>query len=451
MQKRLQIISNLIRRNRTFLVFFLLSVSIYSLWWFAFFPGILSPDSNSQLKDANTFMLTDWHPYISTLLIWVLQKIWHAPAVVALFQIIWTSALFSWILAYSIRSGARKILIYLLFLGLITSIPISLYNITIWKDIPFSLIIIHLSFLLATFKRTAVTWTSGHVVKMLILTILAIQLRHNGMIYLGLVPLICLIAFYRQGKRIITYIGALICSILILQFLVPPLLNVKPAPFWFKDMFVYHLSIGFYAQQPETLITPKTQELLESSLPNTDLKKAYDPRYFTALWNKNLQRKVIDSPLFWQELKFEFFHHNLWANFNTFIEDRTIMMKAVLNGESYVTEITEDQGTSLLPKLRAPLNEMLKELTHNYPTIRTLVFGSWIGLLLLILGLPIGIVRKRYDLVIFSLIPLAQIPALFVFGVAADWRYLYFIYLSIFAILPLVLTPKKSKEFLTDK
>jgi hypothetical protein len=62
-------------RGRTVIIFFLLCwlPLLYSL--IVKFPGLTSPDTESQWEQVQTFVFNDWHPVIHTLLIWLVTRI----------------------------------------------------------------------------------------------------------------------------------------------------------------------------------------------------------------------------------------------------------------------------------------------------------------------------------------------------------------------------------------
>ncbi len=152
-----------IKNNYYFWVFFLISTFVFFLWWAAFFPALMSTDSIGQwIQTMDLNKLSDWHPYLSTLYFYFLKLIYNSPATVSLFQIIWTAALFSYIFNFFIKVGLKKIYIYVLFIFFVTSIPIGLFNISLWKDVPFSLCLIGFLFFLckAIYEKKSVVLVS---------------------------------------------------------------------------------------------------------------------------------------------------------------------------------------------------------------------------------------------------------------------------------------------------
>ncbi len=439
-----------LQKNKHFFLFFFISTLVFTVWWLAFFPALMSPDSHNQWTQSSIFRLNDWIPYLHTILIISLRLLWDSPAIVALFQIIWTSILFSWIFSYCIKRGGSKWVTYLMFLLFITSIPIAIYNLTVWKDIPFSLSLITIGFMLVRLKTEQIIWNWKDIALLTLFSIAAVQFRHNGIIYIVLLPLICSIFFFKQISNVIKFTGILLLLFLITYFALPNILKVKPMPAWFDQMYIYQATTGFYARLPDADMTQESKELIAASLPGENIAQIYDPRYMDPIiFNKHQDKNLIGSSNFWDKLTKDFFSYNLIHNFDIYITDRWDMMHSVITGRVYV--ISEESivpgKQSLLPSLRIHLSQLLAWLMlYEQKPIRSIIWGTSIGLILLLITFIIGLAKKRYEMLIFSSILLVQVPVLFVFNVAGDWRYMYFIYLAIFVCIPLYTIPQNTSK-----
>ncbi|MBK9118503.1 MAG: hypothetical protein IPM18_02725 [Phycisphaerales bacterium] len=60
---------------------------LWSMYLIAFWPGCLTPDSIAQWDQMLSGNLLDDHPYVHTLTIWLITRLWLSPAVVAMVQI----------------------------------------------------------------------------------------------------------------------------------------------------------------------------------------------------------------------------------------------------------------------------------------------------------------------------------------------------------------------------
>ena len=62
------------------------SIIIWLLYWIAFYPAAMTPDSLNQWEQTHTYEFNDWHPVVYTWLIMLIVQIWHAPAIVSFVQ-----------------------------------------------------------------------------------------------------------------------------------------------------------------------------------------------------------------------------------------------------------------------------------------------------------------------------------------------------------------------------
>ncbi len=78
------------------LIYFLLPAVVWSVYWFAFYPAIMTPDSLWQWKQMETLELNAQHSPVHTLTIRLVTLIWADPAAMALFQIVLLSLISAW-------------------------------------------------------------------------------------------------------------------------------------------------------------------------------------------------------------------------------------------------------------------------------------------------------------------------------------------------------------------
>ena len=166
----------------------------FSLWLLAYWPGHLTSDSiHIWWAAKNPGYFLHEHPFVNIFYYRFLQQIWNHFAVVGIFQIVATSLLGSYIFYNLYKSGLPIILIIPFYLLFITSIPIGLFNITLWKDIPFALLVVFWAYY---FVRLRLNKINGQDQEprmgffALLLLLLCVSLfRYNGIIYLILIPL----------------------------------------------------------------------------------------------------------------------------------------------------------------------------------------------------------------------------------------------------------------------
>lgn len=443
-------------RERAFFLMFVISTLVFSLWLVAFFPGVMTPDSLTQWDEANTLQLNNLHPYLHTLLIVLLRGIYNSPATVALFQILLTSITFSYIFSFFLKKGISKWLISGLFCLFICSIPIGIYNITLWKDIPFSVCLVLLCFVIAK-QYYAKKLDVKHLIVIMVLSLITTFFRHNGIINILLLPVVFLFCFYRLTRlKTLVLISSFLVATVFLKMILPDILQVKPIPDFFAKGSVYFETVSFLRAYPETSarvrVTPRTVELLEQLAPITDLTSLYDPRGWDSLWfSKKVNQEEFYNPQFWHDLNHEFFYYNLPNNFNFFLGNRlTMFVTSTLGyGPTAAADIFPNElgltATSLSPSLHHILGLVINAASSNR-FISFLVWNSLLAFILLFGALIHSLYRKNYAVIVFCSMLLIHGVTLAAVSIAGDWRYYYFIYLSIFVVIPLHFLSKKTAK-----
>lgn len=435
-----------IKTNYYFWVFFLISTFVFFLWWAAFFPGIMSPDSIDQWKQASSLQLGDWHPYLHTLYIYCLRIIYDSPATISIFQIVFTSILFSYIFSYFIKLGLGKKLIYFFFLVFISSIPIGLYTITLWKDVPFSLCLIGFTFLICKFLIEKKVSYADCII-LILFSIGATFFRHNGIINLFIFPVLIWLSIRKISlPKTWILISTYLSFFLIGSFLLPSLLHVEKKPSWLTQIIFYQESISalqkfpFWSDVPR--INEKTKQLLNQLAPEAVLLKLYDPRYSDFVtFSEKINRDVMTEQ-FSQELRKEFLSYTLPMNLNFFIGDRVVTFITSTMAYGNTAELAVYSNT--LGLKTTPLSSTIARWMNQLaafslkPSVwRFIIWNSFISILVLAMIFIDSAYKKRGPALLFSSVILIHIGSLAVGITAGDWRYYYFAYLSIFISIPL--------------
>ena len=212
-------------RKRRYLFWGMLvsSSAIFFLWHFAFWPGIMSTDSLKIWRAAQIpgLFLGD-HPPLNVFLYEYLSYFWNNPAVVPLFQNAITSLLAAYIFFKFFRWGLPLFILIPSFLIIVFSIPVGLYNTVLWKDIPYAVLVVFLGFRLADIcfqsKYGNVKWNNQEWLVFFLLVLSLPGLRHNGAVYLIIVPLILVIFGVIKVKKNILYIGIVLFSLLLVIY-----------------------------------------------------------------------------------------------------------------------------------------------------------------------------------------------------------------------------------------
>ena len=195
----------IIGRDRAliFMIIWLVLVGMWFLWWRAYFPANMSPDSVDQWQMA--IGINPWHdahPLFSTLWVTFCSKIWKSPGSVVLMQILIGATVYATILTSFISRGLPKKMILLLGMGIALLPNMSMYMVTQWKDVPFLLMLICLAFL--THKVISEEKMSFADLLMLTVAMFCVSVwRHNGFLIAGSSGIILAInAFIKKKIRI---------------------------------------------------------------------------------------------------------------------------------------------------------------------------------------------------------------------------------------------------------
>jgi len=182
---------------------------VWSLYWLAFWPAIMSYDSLDQWSQVVSGRFSDLHPAFHTMLMWLITRVDENPAWVALCQILLLSAVAGWGFALAREMGVSRPVVLsacLLFVLLPWS---GAWAIVIWKDIPYGIVILALTLTVLQIVRADGRWFLGRWawVKMGFLLSLAALMRHNGFaVTIGL-PLVLMVVFLRYWRKCAAALG----------------------------------------------------------------------------------------------------------------------------------------------------------------------------------------------------------------------------------------------------
>jgi len=382
-----------------FLLFLVPSLVIGFLWQLAFWPAVMSVDSLKVWRAAQIpgLFLAD-HPVMNVIFYNFLSMFWNNIAVVPLVQIIATSCLTAAIFHYCYRHSVPVIALVLLYLCIIFSVPICLYNIILWKDIPFALLILLLAFIFVVLfksgrdgkhKLSRLHWTF-----IFLITCCLPLIRYNGIIYLVLVPFyLLLLKFIKVKRKTIISVVSGVVFIFIVCFSFTPISS-------FMKTKVYLVSQGFAYLQRMNLslsshfFSEKTQD------------------YFT-IFNVNQNKTQWDLWHYYlhDRYNYSFLKRVRWSDVYRYIPEKPIYK---------------------------PLHDLgMKIYGKSYK--KPWVYFTWNPFYLLIL-LPIMVLLWKWFPVsaLFSGFILAQVLTLLVIVQVLNWRYYYFAYIGILYLLPLI-------------
>ena len=400
------------------------------VWWAAFFPGVMTLDSIDQWMQVTSGEYENHHPFLHTLTIALIRKIWNSPAAVALVQMLLCA--FGIGLSFRVlqRAGARwwSLAAYAASFFLL---PIfGIYTVTLWKDILFSvgLLLFAVVWIDARLFRALVdrSWWSAAVFGLAVAY--CASLRHNGAVIVAMVPLLALTRRDFRRARQFVLASSVILSYLFAQTILSNLLHVSAASILVRELMPVQLVSAVAANNG--IITPEERHTLSMISPVDQLTARYNciNSGSTMGGNPSFSENAFHDPVFVTKFNREALHI-LVRNAPIVAADRACMAMNLMGlgppyfAYLYETGITPNEiGLSGAPVLSIK-TRLLAYLawSERYPQR----FLFWCAVppivLLLISCWKAGPGPLRQVAVLL----LANILAIFLFAPSRDYRYLF--------------------------
>ncbi len=222
--------------NSLFLKYFSIIFTVLLIYFLSYFPGLFSTDSIDQVTQAiGLYGFHNWHTPFHTLTIKIVLILFHHVGFYVLIQIVFASILFAWILK---RLNLRKLELYLIFAF---AFPITglMLNV-VWKDIPFSLSVLWLSFLLYfAYQDKNYLKNNLNLFAFIVSLSFVMLFRYNGIPLVVLILIFMFFAFREHFKRVTLIFLSLIVVYLSSEILFYKVLKVQRTPVKYqKDLLI---------------------------------------------------------------------------------------------------------------------------------------------------------------------------------------------------------------------
>lgn len=206
------------------------------LYLLALYPGAMTSDSLDQWSQMETWNLSDNHPAFHTLTNWLLTRLWHSPAAIGLSQVLVFSALIALFIKELGRMGASRWSqgLTVVLAALWPLIGVNL--VTLWKDIPFSLGVLGLTYCILRLIRTEGGWVRQRVgfVGLLISSLVVLFYRHNGILVVAGTYAVLLLIRGFPRQRLLMIAGLSLAIFFAAKGPLYRALDVQPANIAFK-------------------------------------------------------------------------------------------------------------------------------------------------------------------------------------------------------------------------
>ena len=209
-------------KTKNFIIISIISFIILSIILLSFYPGIVPYDGNYQWQQVKSGIITNAHPFFSTYFMFLLSKLWNSVTVVVIYQIILVSI--SWgYLCKCIKVENRKqiLLMYIYTIFVMLSPLISIYSITVWKDIIYTSYLFICAIMLFEWSSNNYSLSSFKYTLLGIVLSMIYSYRHNGIVVAILIIIVVYInCITKYLKKMIKKSNFIKCFYVLLSFVV---------------------------------------------------------------------------------------------------------------------------------------------------------------------------------------------------------------------------------------
>ena len=255
-------------RNMHWLWYSLPMIAGWALVLLVLFPGLLSQDSITHWKQMATGDYNSLHSVLYTLCIWLLTRLWYSPAIVFIVQILALSLTFAWGLGILEKAGAPRWSLWMLSLLFTVFLPNALYVNTLWKDIPYSILILWLSISLTRLalqnSSRSISWLQSVSIGVALSALLLF--RHNGLFVVMIVILLLFLIVWRDWQKPLVTA----CTFLLLTVLFnSPVSSALGVENYNKTSLIYFFHIAAHEAAGDGILLEE-HEVLNTILPDAE-------------------------------------------------------------------------------------------------------------------------------------------------------------------------------------
>lgn len=439
--------------KKSFLLTTILILVAYLPYFLHEYPGFISTDTISEMATGLYSMdyIVNHHPVFHIVLISIAMNFGKlignynlAVGIFSIFQILFTAITFSFVLYYMSKKNVNKYIRIIALAFFMFYQPFAMYSITLWKDIPFSIMIVWLTIGMIEIATNKEFYNkSRNIILVFIAAAFVILFKNNGF-YIVLICIPFIIIASKENRK-----KSIILSIAILLFYV-----VLKGPIF--SMFGIHEgpireALSIPCQQIARVV--RDEELSEDDkqkinkfLPVEEIGEAYYPLISDSvkdkLDNEMVKANKIEFIKLWVELFFKYpktyiesflngsygywypesYNWVIWGGYN---EESWKWARTALKIDISKEPIVENKGIEILKSLAGRREVPILGMIYS------IGFIAWIELI----AMTYLIYKKQYKLL------LAFVPILGVWltcvasPVWCEYRYSY----GLFTCLPLII------------
>ena len=332
---------NLLKKTYKDIIIFLIPFLIFIILLFAYYPGLITYDGFNQWNQVQTGVINNAHPFFSTYFMLIISKVWNSPRAVLVFQIFIFS--FFWSIICN-RTRKNNYVRQVLYTVLISLIPIiSMYSITLWKDVLYSYYLMMLAFLTYYFaKEKNYKMNIFDYIWIGLLLFLIYSYRHNAIVIVILYFIIFTVLVLKSNKNNIKklLVVYLTFAILLFAMAIPKSIHLEKEKKKNNEVAISTVDryitwiFGSYVQEGK--ISKKDLKFLNNIINTKYWKKVYNPFLINSTFDPD---KVNEKYLVKHQEKY----HNMFIKY--VMKNPEIFIKHYLNADSLLIGINSiDHG-----------------------------------------------------------------------------------------------------------
>lgn len=204
------------------------------------------------------------------------------------------------------------------------------------------------------------------------------------------------------------------------------------------------------------MVTEKTKKIIHKYISQEDIDNLFDRDYWDTLWHLN-QDRIKFREMTKEDrriLQNEFFTYNLWRNLPAFTSSRVNIFLAAAFAQGGIIAPDNAKNGLKLVETKSKYNpfglisipKAIKNLFDISYKLRFFLWTPLVGVILIIYCAKLAIHSKKTDEIIITTTMLLQLLGIFIFSIAAEYRYLLIIFFSPLVLLPVLFFMKKHIE-----
>lgn len=437
------------------IIIFAIPLTLFTVALMALWPGLYTSDSYDQYNQAQAGIVYTAHPVFHTFTIWLVNRVNDSQAMLPLFQILFFSLMWAVISKYIRRLYGdvdRIFYIQVAFTAILCVLPvIYTYSISAWKDVLYSYSLLSLGFLLFVGSNKKFNYSRFEIVCISILLVLTVVYRHNG-----LVPAVAIFAILLIGmiisrvaiRKMVVLVGLSVAFYAMTVFVPRLFLEVRTSESNPKTSLAMFYMAGFINSGVN--IDEKDQQVLYKIMPkqywiSDYYQYSYVPIGFSEHIDHRAANKYTDQ-VFDMTLKYGLQHPDISAEQFFEVNNMAWNVYWPLVGPYKTTpainamplsenSLADDAKKSKLGFINSEMRLGI-DYTLDSTVMQTLFYrpALYMYLSIMIVAAMAWITQsRRYWLLLLPM--LFNLPAILIFGLTQDMRYLYINVLTFFLVV----------------